>query len=187
MDEEWHTVDLVTSWLKSFRSATAQMSAAKTLIFSMTRAIFRGLQEELRNALRSLPKCTASPQLIKRLTDASRKLSDYYLTFDESPFIFGRREVEHLRFIYFFDIVLDPRISYAGLKDDFKDDLDLSVHLETAKAYLARYFKENCLSSQPSSEPHPIPLSSAASTSFIASRATTATSASPQKNFTARF
>lgn len=86
-------------------------------------------------------------------------------------------------------LVLDPRISYAGLKDDFKDDLDLSVHLETAKANLARYFKENYLSSQPS-EPHPIPLSSSASISSIAStasHATTATSASPQKNFTARF
>jgi hypothetical protein len=69
--------------------------------------------------------------------------------------------------------------------------LYLSTHLETAKANLARYFKENYLSSQPSEPHHPtIPLTTTASTSSIASttsRATPATSASPQKNFTARY
>jgi hypothetical protein len=94
-----------------------------------------------------------------------------------------------ISFVDIIYLVLDPRISYAGLKEDFKDDLDLSVHLETAKEDLAIYFKENYLSSQ-ASEPHPIPLSSTASISSIAStasRATTATLPSPQKNFTARF
>lgn len=85
-DEEWHTIDLVTTWLKSFRSATAQMSATKTPMLSTTHAIFRGLQEELRDTIRSLPKGTTSPRLIKGLTDAHRKLSDYYHTFDDSPF-----------------------------------------------------------------------------------------------------
>jgi hypothetical protein len=85
-DEEWHTIDLVTTWLKSFRSATTQMSATRTPMLSTTHAIFRGLQEELCNTIRSLPKGTTSPRLIKGLTDAHRKLSDYYHTFDESPF-----------------------------------------------------------------------------------------------------
>ena len=74
-------------------------------------------------------------------------------------------------------------MSYAGLKDDFKDDLNLSIHLKTAKENLARYFKENYVLSQPS-ELHPIPLSSMASISSItstASCATTATLALPQK------
>ena len=85
-DEEWHTIDLVTTWLKSYRSATAQMSATKTPMLSMTHAIFRGLQEELRDTIWSLPKGTTSPWLIKGLTDAHCKLSDYYHTFDDSPF-----------------------------------------------------------------------------------------------------
>lgn len=82
---EWHAIELVTTWLKSFRSATIQISATQTPMLSTTHAIFRGLQEELRDTLRSLPDST-SPCLIKGLTDAHRKLSDYYHTFDVSPF-----------------------------------------------------------------------------------------------------
>ena len=52
-----------------------------------------------------------------------------------------------ISFVDIIYLVLDPRISYAGLKEDFKDDLDLSIHLETARENLAIYFKENYLSS----------------------------------------
>jgi hypothetical protein len=55
-------------------------------MLSMTHVIFRGLQDELHDTIRTLPKDIASPRLIKGLTDAHRKLSDYYNTFDESPF-----------------------------------------------------------------------------------------------------
>ena len=61
------------------------MSTTKKPMLSTTHAVFRGLQDEIRNIIRTLPPST-SPQLIKGLTDAHRKLSDYYHTFDESPF-----------------------------------------------------------------------------------------------------
>ena len=84
-DEEWDSIGYVASWLKTFRSATTQMSTTKKPMLSTTHAVFRGLQDEIRNIIRTLPPST-SPQLIKGLTDAHRKLSDYYHTFDESPF-----------------------------------------------------------------------------------------------------
>jgi len=84
-DEDWHSIDLVTAWLKSFRTATTQMSATQTPMLSSIHAVFRGLEEDLQDIIRSLPNST-SPRLMKGLTDAHRKLSDYYQTFDESPF-----------------------------------------------------------------------------------------------------
>jgi len=39
--------------------------------------------------------------------------------------------------------VLDPRISYEGLKIDYGDDPTLSCHLEDSKANLSNYFDEN--------------------------------------------
>jgi len=39
--------------------------------------------------------------------------------------------------------VLDPWISYKAIKDDFKNNSDLSIHLEMAKADLREYFKDN--------------------------------------------
>jgi hypothetical protein len=84
-DNEWEAITLVTSWLKSFRSATTQMSATKTPMLSTMHAIFRGLQGDLQDILRSLPD-TAAPELKKGLTDAHLKLSDYYYKFDESPY-----------------------------------------------------------------------------------------------------
>ena len=46
-NNEWDAIDLVTTWLKSFRSATTQMSATKTPMLLTTYAVFHGLQEEL--------------------------------------------------------------------------------------------------------------------------------------------
>ena len=76
---------MVASWLKAFRSATTQMSSTKTPTLSHVHAIFRGLQDELKDILRALPN-SVSPNIKKGLTDAHRKLSDYYYKFDESPF-----------------------------------------------------------------------------------------------------
>jgi hypothetical protein len=84
-EDEWKAIALVTEWLKSFRSATSQMSATKTPMLSTTHAIFRGLQGDLKDVLRSLPD-TAAPELKKGITDAHLKLSDYYYKFDESPY-----------------------------------------------------------------------------------------------------
>jgi hAT family C-terminal dimerisation region len=78
------------------------------------------------------------------------------------------------------------------LKDEYQDDPDLSIHLETAKVDLRRYFNEIYLF-KPSelSESHHIPLSSSATFSSISSSsqatASITASESPKKNFTPRF
>ncbi|KAH9008870.1 hypothetical protein EDB83DRAFT_2172104, partial [Lactarius deliciosus] len=84
-DAEWHSIGLVATWLKTFRSATTQMSTTKKPMLSTTHAIFCGLQEDLQNIIRHLPPST-SPCLKKGLMGAHRKLSDYYHLFDESPY-----------------------------------------------------------------------------------------------------
>ena len=83
-EHEWEGVILVTGWLKSFRSATTQMSTTKRSMVSSTHAIFRGLQDQIKTILSDLPTSTP-PQLIQGLTAAHTKLSDYYYKFDESP------------------------------------------------------------------------------------------------------
>jgi hypothetical protein len=82
---DWESIKLVTSWLKSFRLATTEMSATKAPMLSTTHAIFRGLQEDIKHILRELPNAV-SPNIKHGLVDAHRKLSDYYYRFDESPF-----------------------------------------------------------------------------------------------------
>jgi hypothetical protein len=83
-DDDWNSIRLVTNWLKSFRSATHQMSATKDTTLSLTQAIFRGLQDSVKTSLRSLPH-NANPLLKAAMIKAHRKLSDYYMKFDESP------------------------------------------------------------------------------------------------------
>jgi hypothetical protein len=82
---DWESIKLVTSWLKSFRQATTEMSATKVPMLSTTHAIFRGLQDDIKTILRDLPN-SVSPKIKLGLVDAHRKLSDYYYRFDESPF-----------------------------------------------------------------------------------------------------
>jgi hypothetical protein len=84
-EADWTSIDLVSSWLKSFRSATTQMSTTKVPMLSTTHAIFRGLQEDIKGILRSLP-ATVSSRIKHGLIDAHTKLSDYYHKYDESPF-----------------------------------------------------------------------------------------------------
>jgi len=84
-DEDWEAIGLVAQWLKSFRSATTQMSTTKRLMLSSTHAIFRGLQDSLAESLRSLPN-NIPPLLRQALLNAHRKLSDYYGKSDESPY-----------------------------------------------------------------------------------------------------
>jgi hypothetical protein len=83
--EEWLAIELVATWLKSFRAATTQMSTTRMPMLSTTHAVFRGLQEDLRDIIRGLPS-SVPPSLRKGLTDAHQKLSDYYYKIDQSPY-----------------------------------------------------------------------------------------------------
>jgi hypothetical protein len=73
--------------------------------------------------------------------------------------------------------VLDPRISYEGLKMDYADDPTLSSHLEDSKTSLFHYFDENyaTLCSLTLSSPLPTPVQAPP------------TDGSPWKSFTARY
>lgn len=82
---EWEALQMVTSWLKVFRSATMQMSATKQPMLSTTHTIFRGLQRHLKTTITELPT-TADPALKEGLVNAHRKLSDYFTKFDESRY-----------------------------------------------------------------------------------------------------
>jgi len=81
----WDAVTLVTKWLKSFWSATTQMSTTKCSMLSSTHTIFRGLQDDLHNSLADLPD-NALAKLKISLMKAHWKLSDYYTKLDESPY-----------------------------------------------------------------------------------------------------
>jgi hypothetical protein len=98
-EDDWKAVEMVTRWLKSFRSATTQMSATKTPMLSSTHAIFRGLQAEIRDILQE--EQGLNPRLIQGLTDAHLKLSEYYYKFDESPFYLWSSRKSHLVNYYF--------------------------------------------------------------------------------------
>jgi hypothetical protein len=71
---DWESIKLVTSWLKSFRAATMEMSATKVPMLSTTHAIFQGLQDDIKTILPDL----VSLNIKMGLTDAHCKLSDYY-------------------------------------------------------------------------------------------------------------
>ena len=80
---------------------------------------------------------------LEGLTDAHRKLSDYYQTFDESPFYIWSSCMsnfilnQRLSLVSYCSLfaVLDPRISYDAMKDEFEDDPDLSgkINLNLSK------------------------------------------------------
>jgi hAT family C-terminal dimerisation region len=175
---------MVTRWLKSFRSATTQMSATKTPMLSSTHAIFRGLQAEIRDILRD--EQGLSPRLIQGLSDAHLKLSEYYYKFDESPFyLWASRKspfINYLRIRLTPLLVLDPSISYSALSEEFEDDEDLAPFLEAAKNKLHVYYKSRYIK-----KPAPFPAPSYTFCQTIAAESASPINRSPQKNFTARF
>jgi hypothetical protein len=61
------------------------MSATKIPMLSTTHAIFRGLQDDIKDTTRHFPN-SASPTIKLGLTDAHRKLGDYYYEYDALPF-----------------------------------------------------------------------------------------------------
>ncbi|KAG2127828.1 hypothetical protein BD769DRAFT_1357133, partial [Suillus cothurnatus] len=84
-DADLARIELVTQWLKSFCSATTQMSTTKCPMLSSAHAIFHGLQESLQEDLAELPD-SVPVKLQSALTSAHLKLSDYYFKVDELPF-----------------------------------------------------------------------------------------------------
>jgi hypothetical protein len=84
-DNDWSNIKRVASWLELFRSATTQMSTTSMPMISTTHAIFRGLQDSLKNILRGLPN-DVTPNIKSGILGAHRKLSDYFTKFDECPY-----------------------------------------------------------------------------------------------------
>lgn len=144
-EAEWKSIAQVAGWLKAFRSATTQMSTTKQPMLSTCHAIFRGLQDEVRTALLSLPDST-SPMIRNGLLAAHQKLSEYYYRFDLSPFyiwaacksLFFSSLFKH----WLLSEVLDPRISYEGLVADYGKDTDLLADLERAKSSLHSFYRD---------------------------------------------
>lgn len=77
-----------------FRVATAQMSATNIPMISTAHAVFRGLQDQLRHILTSLPPNVA-PAIHSGILNAHRKLSDYFTKFDESPYYTWAASMSH--------------------------------------------------------------------------------------------
>lgn len=84
-DDDWKDIKLIAGWLQMFRLATAQMSATSIPMISTAHAVFRGLQDQLKHILVSLPN-NISPSIHSGILSAHRKLSDYFTKFDESPY-----------------------------------------------------------------------------------------------------
>ena len=59
---DWKSIKLVTSWLKSFRTATTEMSATKVSMLSTTHAVCQGLQDDIKTILCDLPD-SVSPNI----------------------------------------------------------------------------------------------------------------------------
>ncbi|CAA7257320.1 unnamed protein product [Cyclocybe aegerita] len=121
------------------------------------------MSDKLKTILCSLPANV--PTNVKNgLVRAHQKLSDYYFKFDQLPHVCWAA-------------LLDLRISYTALTEDFADDLDLSDSLETLKTELRTYYLTNyagCHTSFPSS-------TQASSHSTLG----TSVSSAPITNFTA--
>src|SRR6267154_2723157 len=98
-DDDWEAIALIAQWLKSFRSATTQMSTTTRPMLSSTHAIFQGLQDSLADSLRSLPYNTPAV-LHQALMNAHRKLSNYYGKFEESPYYTWSSRTVHPLFWY---------------------------------------------------------------------------------------
>jgi hypothetical protein len=137
---EWAALKQVSDWLKSYRYATTKMSTTKQPMLSMTHAVFRLLQDELKAAIAALPS-TADPALLEGLVAARRKLSDYFTKFDESRYyfwathLFSYISIKHILFLIP-PSILDPRLSYEALRKEYADDSELLAGLEKSKAGL---------------------------------------------------
>ncbi|KAJ7140751.1 hypothetical protein C8R44DRAFT_726475 [Mycena epipterygia] len=101
--------------------------SAGTSLLSTTHAIFRGLQQHIKEAITKLPD-SADDALRTGLVEAHLKLSDYYTKFDQSRY-------------YLWASLLDPGISYERLKADYDDNPDLLAELESSKIQLESHYE----------------------------------------------
>jgi len=85
LSQDWSAIELATSWLKGFRSATMQMSTTKHSCYSSTHAVFKGLQDHVGDQIRELPS-TSSSKVCNALVACHCKLSDYFFKVDKSPY-----------------------------------------------------------------------------------------------------
>ncbi|KAH9011213.1 hypothetical protein EDB83DRAFT_2530379 [Lactarius deliciosus] len=122
-------------------------------------------RDNIKNILHHLPNLV-SPSIKLGLMDVHCKLSDYYYQFDASPF-------------YTWAMLLDPQISYKGLKKDYADNLTLSDHLEWSKANLYDYFNQHYMVTN-----MPVSLSAPSASALLTAQSI---EGSPQKSFTARY
>jgi hypothetical protein len=83
--EDWDAIILISERLFIFRCATSERPRTSRPMLSSTHSTFRGLQKKLKEKLAALPEET-DPEPVQGLTDARRKLSDYYYKYDQSPF-----------------------------------------------------------------------------------------------------
>ncbi|KAJ6562968.1 hypothetical protein B0H10DRAFT_1644813, partial [Mycena sp. CBHHK59/15] len=84
-DADWAALRQVRSWLSDFRRATTDMSTTSKPMLSQTHLVFCELQTSLEAELAALPGDVA-PELKQGMVTAHKKLSDYYFTFDASPY-----------------------------------------------------------------------------------------------------
>ncbi len=144
---EWSSISLLADWLQAFRDATTGMSSTSFPMLSTIHATFRSLQDHIKTILHSLPN-TVSPQMKQALVEAHEKLAEYYEKFDQSPFYtWAARKLSTLLYwqlwCIYLNIVLDPRIGYAGVEADYKGDNVLEDYLADIKDELKTYFADH--------------------------------------------
>ena len=84
------------------------MSMTKKSTLSYVHCIFRTLQDHLKSELAKLPDST--PLCIRDgLVAAHRKLSDYYLKFDDSPYYIWASSMFHASLVLGFLLILNPK------------------------------------------------------------------------------
>lgn len=112
-------------------------------MLSTIHASFRGLQEHVAEALRKLPD-SAPPQLRKGLLESHAKLSEYYGKTDSSPYyVWAAREsccCNSIICLLILIQVLDPRIMYEGLEDDWEHDSTMLDDLKKGKEKLEQFY-----------------------------------------------
>ena len=111
-------------------------------MLSSTHAVFLVLQD----IIATLPSNSAADNTLKEgLLAAHHKLSDYFHKFDQSRYYLWAAHAyafSHwlLWLIILLPSVLDPRISYKTLKEEFWDDAILTTNLEFAKDSLSDHY-----------------------------------------------
>lgn len=98
-----------------------------------------------------------------------------------SPYVFLERLISDTDCLYFYFSVLDPRISYSGMKADFAHDEELLDGLEEAKAKLEARFRSQYANKTPT--PPAVPTT----TTRAPVQSTSRLPASPEKDFTKRY